>query len=350
MNHAVANNLERKKKSIMHKSRYFLAGMLVFIVGCTKSSSSTDSEDDGNWIKRSSFEGVARSEAVAFVIGDYAYVGTGYDGDTRLQDLWSYNADLNFWEQKATFPGTARSSAVGFAVNDSGYIATGYDGTNKLKDCWRYDPSTNTWEQKADFGGSARYDAVAASVAGYGYVSCGWDGNYLKDFWQFDPAANTWTQKVSLSGDKRQAAVCFVHGNKLYIGLGQNNGTTVNDLHEYDPSTETWTEKRELTNVSDDSYDDDYTDIVRYNAVAFVMGDKAYITTGTNGTLINKTWEYDFATDTWARKTAFEKSTRTGAVAFTVDGKGFVATGNSGSSYYDDLTEFDPTETYNEND
>ncbi|WP_196988945.1 Kelch repeat-containing protein [Panacibacter microcysteis] len=337
---------------MMTKSKYCLAALLVLLqaTGCTKDTSTTDDEDDGNWIKRSTFEGVARSEAVAFVINDLAYVGTGYDGEERLQDFWSYNAALNSWEQKATFPGVARSSAAGFSTGTNGYIATGYDGTNKLKDCWQYNATSNEWVQKADFGGSARYDAVAAGISGQGFISSGWDGNYRKDLWQYDPSADTWTQKVSLSGDKRQAAVCFVHDNKLYVGLGQDNGTTVNDLHEYDPATETWTEKRKLTSISDESYDDDYSDIVRYNAVAFVIGDKAYVTTGTNGSLTNKTWEYDFSTDTWSRKTAFERSSRTGAVAFTIQDRGFVTTGNSGSSYYDDLNEFNPAQTYEEND
>ncbi len=49
-----------------------------------------------------------------------------------------------------------------------------------------------------------------------------------------------------------------------------------------------------------ESYDDGYTTIARSNAAAFVIGDKAYISTGVNnGTLFPYTWEYDFASDLW---------------------------------------------------
>ena len=57
-------------------------------------------------------------------------------------------------------------------------------------------------------------------------------------------------------------------------------------------------------------------DIVRSNAVAFIIGDKAYLTTGENGSLLSTTWEYDFATDLWTSKQAFEGAARTGAVGF----------------------------------
>ena len=56
-----------------------------------------------------------------------------------------------------------------------------------------------------------------------------------------------------------------------------------------------WTELRQIANISTDSYDDNYADIVRSNAVGFIIGDKAYITTGENGSLLSTTWEYDFA-------------------------------------------------------
>ena len=42
-----------------------------------------------NWVQRSAFEGVARSSAVAFTIGDTAYVGTGLDAAKKdLSDFW----------------------------------------------------------------------------------------------------------------------------------------------------------------------------------------------------------------------------------------------------------------------
>jgi len=339
------------KKSILVFGRPFTwlsASLLLITAGCTKSTSSSTA-GEGNWVNRSELEGVGRSEAVCFTVNDKAYLGTGYDGTNRLKDFWEYDADQNFWTQKAEFPGTARNSAIAFDAGGKGYVGTGYDGTVKLKDFWEYDPESNTWTQKADFGGSARYDAVAFGVSGKGYVTTGFDGNYLKDFWMYDPTNDTWTQKISMGGSKRSAAVSFVHDNKAYVCTGTNNGQTVNDFWVYDPAADGWSELRKISNVSTENYDDAYA-IVRGNGVAFVMGDKAYVTCGENGGIFRDCWEYDFVTDTWVKKTAFEGTERTGALGFAVKNRGYVTTGRNSSLSFDDLREFLPFDTYNAND
>jgi N-acetylneuraminic acid mutarotase len=317
---------------------------------CTKTT--TTSTILGNWIKRSDFEGVTRSEGISFTIGDKTYVGTGYDGTDRLKDLWQYDPVQNFWIQKADLPGAARNSAVGFNISNKGYVGTGYDGLNRLQDFWEYDAASNSWTQKTNFSGSARYDAVGFGILDKGYISTGYDGNYLKDIWEFNPTANSWTQKVSMGGSKRSGATAFVYANKAYICTGANNGSSssINDLWVFDPAAETsWTEKRKISNISSDTYDDDYA-IIRSNAVSFVMNDKAYVTTGENGSVLSDTWEYDFATDVWAKKTAFEGVARVGAIGFSVSNRGYVLTGRSSNTPFDDIREFFPTQEYEAND
>jgi N-acetylneuraminic acid mutarotase len=311
-------------------------------------NSSSNSTLVGNWIKKGSFDGVARSEAVSFTIGDTAYLGTGYDSKNWLNDFWRYDPTQNYWLQKASFPGLARSSAVGMSIGGFGYVGTGMDANgNYLKDFWQYDPIGNKWKAIADFGGSGRVEAVAFGIGTKGYVSTGYDQNYLKDLWQYDPATNAWTALPSLGGDKRQQAVAFVINGKAYICTGVNNGTPENDMWQFDPASG-WTEKRKLTNVSDSSYDDLYTTIVRSNAVSFVIDSKAYITSGDSNT--STCWEYDPAADQWTQKTNFERSGRSGAVGMTVKNMGFVATGKSGNTPFDDVEMFRPADVYNAND
>ncbi|HVZ97096.1 MAG TPA: kelch repeat-containing protein [Chitinophagaceae bacterium] len=319
------------------------------LISCHKGSSTTTT---GNWVYQGEMTGVVRSEAVTFVINDTGYIATGYDGTYRLNDLWQYDAVNNNWTQKDTFPGTPRSSAVAFTAAGKGYVATGFDGVNMLKDVWAYDPATDSWSQKTDFGGSARYDAVAFGIQDKGYLSTGFDGNYLKDTWQYDPTTDTWTTIPTFGGSKRLGAVAFVYNNKGYIVTGVNNGSTVNDFWSFDPSTTKWTQLRPITNVSTDSYDDNYTDIIRSNAAAFIIGDKAYISTGqtATGSLLSSTWEYDFSTDLWTSKTAFEKAARTGAVSFSLPQGGFILTGRSSTYAFDDINQFFPDQAYNAND
>lgn len=328
-----------------------LAGLLSVVVLGLNSCGGDDSTDlVGNWIEQSDFEGVARSDAASFTIGDIAYVGTGYDGDERINDFWAYDATRNSWTQVAEFPGEARNAAVGFSIDGKGYVGTGYNGDVRLGDFWQYDPGTNAWTQKADFGGSARYGAVAFAIGNLGYVGTGYDGNYLKDFWAYDPSSNTWAQKNSFGGSKRRDAVGFVIDGKGYICTGINNGNYEKEFYMYDPSSDSWTAKRKIADVSDESFDDDYT-IVRSNAVAFVLNGKAYVATGTMSSLKTDVWEYTPSTDLWTDKTSFEGSSRTDAVSFTTEsGRAYITTGKSTSYQFDDIWEFKPNDDYNKED
>ncbi|MFT4155721.1 Kelch repeat-containing protein [Parafilimonas sp.] len=342
--------LNLKQAKILNRNAWMLVALLSSaLYSCDKSSDDDDYE--GNWARSSDFEGVVRTEAVTFTIGDYAYVGTGYKGsDTRLKDFWQFDASTGTWKQMADLPGIERNSAVAFTISGEGYVGTGYDGTNKLNDFYQYDPDTNTWTQKADFGGSARYDAIGFSVNSMGYIATGFDDNYLKDNWKYNPSTDTWTQVASLGGYKRMGATVFVIDDLAYVCTGDNNGDKVNDFWYYDGSADTWTELRKISDAnSDKSYDDDYT-IVRDDAVAFVMNGKGYITCGENSGIIATTWEYTPSTDLWVERYDFEGTPRIGAVAFTLNDVGYVVTGNNSSSQFDDCWSFDPTEDQTDDD
>lgn len=331
--------------------------VIVAIFGaCTKSTDSDD-ETDGNWVRRSTLDGVARSFGVAFTIGDYAYIGTGLDGNNQLMsDFWRYDAQNNAWTQIASMP-KARHSATSFAINGKGYVGTGTDGLGVYyKDFYQYDPSSNSWSQKADFGGAARSRAVGFAIGGNGYISCGWNGSYFKDMYVYNAATDTWKSDISLGGDKRVGATAFVYNDEGYIVGGTNSsGQAAVDFWKFNPGSDSWTQLRDIYTTSDDAYDDDYTDIVRTNGVAFVLGDYAYITTGQsseNGSFTGKTWAYNFATDLWSRRTPYEstRSQRKGAVAFTIGGRAFVGTGINTGTPFDNFDEFIPTQEYEEND
>lgn len=102
----------------------------------------------------------------------------------------------------------------------------------------------------------ARTYAVGFGTDQYGYVGCGYDGNHLKDFWRYDEGSDSWTQITSIGGSKRMGASAFVIDGTAYVVGGENNSESVTDFWAFDPDTETWTEKREISNVSDDDYDD----------------------------------------------------------------------------------------------
>jgi N-acetylneuraminic acid mutarotase len=320
---------------------------LTLLVSCKND----DEEEDliGNWVKMSDFEGVPRADAVAFTIGSKAYVGTGFDGSDRLNDFWEYNPEMDYWQQKSNLPDTARNGAIGFGTNSKGYIGLGYDGYVKLKGFYEYDPGTNTWSRKKDFKGTARYGAVSFCINNIGYVGTGYDGNTLKDFWKYEPNSDTWTPIVSIGGSKRRDAVAFVVDGIGYVVSGVNNGTYVTDFWAYNPVTETWAEKRQIADVTDDSYDDDYNFKGIYG-VGFNIGSKGYLACSGQSTVSSTVWEYDPLSDLWEEKYSLEGTARMEAVAFTVNNKGYVTTGRNASYYFDDIWEFHPDEDYNEYD
>jgi len=363
---------------------FFLPASLALLVASCSKSSTSSAETSGDWVKRSDADFSGRSEAVSFVIGNLVYVGTGFDNYAsqypgvntafynggKSNDLFVFdplaNAGYGAWKQcsnmidvTAADTAAVRSSAVAFVCNGKGYVTTGMGFQYRLQDTWEYTPTTNTWARKLDLpdenvtikGSGARYDAVGFALGNKGYVAGGYSNRDLNDLWLFDPIANSWTQKTSMAGSGRSAAVVFTYNDTAaYVVTGKNNGTSLKDFWVYHPSSDSWTPKRNITNTSTDTYDDDYSDIIRYNAVAFTQGNYAYLTTGQNAGYTSKTWVYDIAADQWTRKTPYQRSLRDGAIGFSVSNRCFVGLGSGGGAYYNNISEFQPNVTFNSND
>lgn len=303
----------------------------------------------GNWIEKAEMAGDARYEAVAFSIGEIGFVGTGYNGDIRLNDFWAYDAEKNNWFAIAKDTAMApRTGAVAFSIGGKGYVGSGRDNQNYLKDFWSYDPAANKWSRVADIP-VARYGAVAFSINDIGYVGTGYNGSTLSDFFAYNPGTNTWSPVTNYPSKVREA-VAFVIDNKGYVCTGEKNAAYSDDFFRYNPEDNTWDPLRKIDNVSSESYDDAYT-IRRQKAVAFTIGNKAYIATGEMQGFKPDTWEYDPATDLWTAKTIFEGQPRINAVAFsTQSGRAFITTGQNGAFAFDDSYEFKPFDDFNDND
>lgn len=341
------------------------ASIALVTVACNKNDNSTSSSTptQGNWIKRTVFKGNDRAGASTFTIGNVAYVYGGFDGITRYNDLYAF--DGTTWTQKAAMTsGVKRNMAAAFAIGTNGYIVGGACDANlgyygRLNDVWMYDASSNTWVQKGNLpdldptttNSGSRYDATAFAIGGKGYLTCGYTGRAQNDMWEYNASTDMWTQKTDMPAtDRRQGAIALVNGDSATIVGGMSNGSTVNEVFTYRPATDSWTQKRNITNTSTDTYDDNYSTVVRANGVGFVLGGKGYITTGTISSYNNTTWQYDFTTDLWVQYSNYERAERSHAVSFVINGKAYVGLGKNTTYYYGNFDEFIPTETLNTND
>jgi N-acetylneuraminic acid mutarotase len=350
------------------KKILFLLISVISIISCSSDDSTTWV---GNWVYSYESGASSRGFASTFVIKDTAYLVGGYSYKNNKKvyhrDIFAFTPGKYSWVRKDSFPGEGRKFAIAFAIGNKGYYGTGVnDNGDLLKDLWEFDASAPKGQQwsKAPvayftYGIS---QAVAFAINGKGYIVTGQSDengseDATKDTWRFDPSNNSCTNLTgtddgaAFTGAKRYGAISFVIGDKAYICSGYNNAY-IKDMWEFDATNNIWNHKRDIYNSNEnESYDDSYA-IIRTNAVAFTIGSKGYVTSGSSGSILNDTWEYDPATDLWERKSAFEGTSRIYASAFTVKDRGFILMGAASSSttFFDDVWEFKPNEELNEYD
>jgi hypothetical protein len=124
----------------------------------------------------------------------------------------------NTWIKRADFGGKGRYGAVAFTIGNRAYVGVGLDNNLNYHDFWEFNPNLNTWSQKADVPVAPKISPIAFSIGGKGYIGCG-DGK--NDFWQYDPVKDTWTALGPVPGYSRLYPVCFTIGNiSIYSSLG----------------------------------------------------------------------------------------------------------------------------------
>ncbi|CAN5867955.1 hypothetical protein BH11BAC7_BH11BAC7_13120 [soil metagenome] len=250
-------------------------------------------------------------------------------------------APAQTWTQKANYGSTATYSSFSFSVGGKGYVGTGNSSassTTFTQELWEYDPVSNAWTQKMNFPGTARYEAIAFSIGNYGYAGTGSFINALvnSDMYRYNPLTNTWSQ-IAAMPVPRNCAVAFVIGQKAYVAtgdtLGNNSSYPSNELWEYNPANDSWTARAALPGVN------------RSRAFAFAVNGKGYLGGGTTDgtTNLNDFWEYDPLLNSWVQKLNMPTASRL-PVGFGIGYRGFYCTGynSSTSSSSTQLYEYDP--------
>ncbi len=227
-------------------------------------------------------DGLDRASACGFAIGDKGYICLG-QGQTNpyFKDTWEYDPINDTWTQKADFVGTARRQAVAFVIGNEAYVGTGQDANGLCKDFYKYDPETNSWLQLNDFPGTARRQAVAFTMGDQAYMGTGDDGVLKNDFWMYEASSDSWIQKASFPGTPRAGAVGWGIFPTAFIATGEDNTFTyTNDVWEYNYFSNSWTQRS------------DFLGSGRKNAIAMVINNIAYIGTGYSGIFEDDFYSY----------------------------------------------------------
>lgn len=161
-------------------------------------------------------------------------------------------------------------------------------------------------------------------------ISLAWKCN--KNDPDSESTTGNWSVAADFKGDPRSDAAVFVIGDNAYVLTGTNDRGPFNDMYVYDANNGNWTKKAPLAGNA------------RTAAVAFAINGKGYVGTGYNGDVdLRDFWEYDPGTDTWTQKDALPGDARHDAVAFAINGKGYVC-GGYATRAYNDCWEFDPSQ------
>lgn len=309
----------------------------------------------GVWIQQASIptgnvNDSGRTRAVSFVIGNYGYVGfgssslAGIDGSHDLNDLWRYNPSTNSWSRMASLnvKNGARIGAVAFTIGNTAYVGGGYSDSSGslLSDFYAYDAVTNQWNQKASLPIACVY-ATAFSINSKGYIGTGAGGvdvngnitgGTLKKFYEYDPIKDTWTQiSNNYPGTSRLGAMSFVNNNTAYVVGGRTIATTTNgvsnstsypkDFYSYDGNS--WKQLKSIDN-----------NIARQMGASFVINDTAYLTGGDSIiTNSHSTWSYNISNDQWQQVASFTGGNELfGMVGFSINNKGYIGGGEQYSN------------------
>ena len=109
----------------MKTNNPYLLLTLVFLVCCGKENEEILEVPQTNiWTEKAKFPGGHLSNAVSFVIDDKLFVGTGIN-DNFVNYFYVFNYTDDSWKAIASLPSYQRSDAIAFTIGKYGYVGLG---------------------------------------------------------------------------------------------------------------------------------------------------------------------------------------------------------------------------------
>ena len=257
-----------------------------------------------------------RSLHVGVVVSNSAlYVFGGFDGSTRLNDLHRFDFASSVWTHIIPASGIApspRDRLAAASLKDNLYIFGGFDGNSRVNDLWRFDTVRNSWVLMDSVSGqcpSARHSHSAVECGGKIFVLFGYDGNYRSDISEFNVSRRTWVS-IAARGSvppPRYRSSVVAYKDALYCFGGHDGSRHLDDLHSFDLRTNTWTQIEPVLPVSTMGPYAFRTITPSVSAPpaprdshsAVVYGDSMFVFGGSSGAARNDLFEYRFDLNAW---------------------------------------------------
>jgi hypothetical protein len=249
------------------------------------------------------------------VIGDNSsrvYLFGGYNGDTWLNDLWTFDIETQCWtcvqESFDTDTSAHSSRSIANNLNGSdtvvpsrrfGYVSVvhdnkfilwgGFDGSKWLNDMYEFDFETMNWREIHAFGQlpSVRSCPAWSKDDTRVYIQGGYDGVERKsDFYSCDLSTYTWVEMPSTGTppSPRYFHSCCLFDNKMYAYGGYSGSQRLSDMYCYDFITEFWSQV---------DCNHGYCPSGRSSLVAQVHGNNMYVFGGYDGqTVLNDFYKF----------------------------------------------------------
>ena len=285
------------------------------------------------WTQLNSMPAEGRHRTTGFSIGNKGYVGLGHynsgpAGNIAKADIWEYDPGSNSWTQKADYGYGATYGAVAFTIGNKAYVGAHVYGSSQF---FAFDPIANSWSLIAPVpGGSSDQTAFALGDKGY-FVSpstlyeydavldtwtqkaftpvsvSSWSKSFVVDdkaylltasgsLYEYKQSNNSWLSRAYFPGESIGGWTTMEMNGKGYVATGyvQFLSPTSRECWEYDPATNSWQQMQDLPGAT------------RRFASSFSINNKGYVCTGTSGTNMSDLWVFDALLSTPELKESIE--------------------------------------------
>ncbi|NNK80030.1 MAG: T9SS type A sorting domain-containing protein [Flavobacteriales bacterium] len=251
-----------------------------------------------------------RHHGIGFSANGHGYVVTG----SFTNEVWKYNPENDSWEELEEYSNLTRGYGIGDMTSDIGYFGFGltFGGpvTGEAKDLWRFDTQTESFEQLEDCPCTPRSHPALVTFGDKIYMGLGGNNGNLGDWWEYDIPSDSWTEKASFIGANRHHPYQFVIGDFIYVGSGH-----FSDWYRYDPANDQWTQIA------------DHPSYIRVAGAQFAHDGKGYTLSGVadynnddhQAMPTGEFWEYDPDTDIWTELPPHPGQSRWAPAYFIID-------------------------------